>query len=119
MRLAVDCLAAASATVLLLWGCLWYRTAISCWVPVAMQDRNSAACKGKVAAMIAKQPMFCFETAVKLFFFSSFVYADYNGVRTPAVCCGTIVPSKAASCCPAASEPCAVVDICRQAPQLH
>jgi hypothetical protein len=25
--------------------------------------------------------MFCFESAVKLFFFSSFVYADYNAVR--------------------------------------
>lgn len=47
---------------------------------VCVQERNAAA-KGKLAAMISQQPMFCFETAVKLFFFSSFVYSDYNGVR--------------------------------------
>lgn len=47
---------------------------------VCAQERNAAA-KGKLAAMISQQPMFCFETAVKLFFFSSFVYSGYNGVR--------------------------------------
>lgn len=44
------------------------------------QERN-AAVKGKLAAKVSKQPMFCFESAIKLFYFSSFVYNDYNAVR--------------------------------------
>lgn len=47
---------------------------------INQQERNGAA-KGRLAAKIIKQPMFCFETAIKLFFFSSFVYTDYNAVR--------------------------------------
>ncbi len=45
-----------------------------------MQARNAAAKPGRVANKVAKQPMFCFETAIKMFFFSSFVYTDYNAV---------------------------------------
>lgn len=52
------------------------------WTEGALEDcinqRNAAA--GPLAAKLASHPMFCFETAVKLFFFSSFVYTDYNGV---------------------------------------
>jgi hypothetical protein len=51
-------------------------------VPACVLQERNAAAKGKLAAKVSKQPMFCFESAVKLFFFSSFVYADYNAVRT-------------------------------------
>jgi hypothetical protein len=47
-----------------------------------MQARNAAAKPGRMAQKVAKQPMFCFETAVKMFFLSTFVYNDYNAVSS-------------------------------------
>jgi hypothetical protein len=44
-----------------------------------LQERNAAA-KGRWASRVAREPMFCLETAIKMFFFSSFVYTNYNGV---------------------------------------
>jgi hypothetical protein len=50
----------------------------------ATQARNAAA-KGR----LDREPMFCFETAVKLFFWSCLVYEDYEGVSVlgGGVCC--------------------------------
>lgn len=42
---------------------------------------RSNACRGR----LAKEPMFCFESAIKLFFWSCLMYEDYEGV-CPCVC---------------------------------
>lgn len=47
---------------------------------ISLQERSAAA-TGRAASQVTKQPMFCFETAIKMFFFSSFVYTHYDGVR--------------------------------------
>lgn len=52
------------------------------WTEGALGDtistRNAAA-----GGRLDKEPMFCFETAIKLFFWSCLVYEDYEGVSKP------------------------------------
>jgi hypothetical protein len=51
-------------------------------VGCCLQARNAAAKPGRMAQKLEKQPMFCFETAIKMFFFSTFIYNDYNAVSS-------------------------------------
>lgn len=49
------------------------------WTEAALGDtisRRNAAARGR----LDKEPMFCFETAIKLFFWSCLMYEDYEGV---------------------------------------